>query len=88
MRRKISAKLKNKVALEAIGEKETLRELSQKHSVQASQIQQWKKVLVEGSICLFDKNGKQQKDQLALMDELYRQIGQLKVENEYVKKEL
>lgn len=88
MRRKISAKLKSKVALEAIREKESLRELSQKHSVQSSQIQQWKKVLIEGSISLFDRSGKEGKDQAALMDELYRQIGQLKVENEYLKKKL
>ncbi len=88
MRQKISANFKNKVAIEAIREKETMRELSQKFSVQSGQIQQWKKLLLHESITLFEKKGTKNKDEESLIDELYRQIGQLKVENEFLKKKL
>ena len=68
-------------------EQSTIRELCQKFSVQASQIQQWKKVIQEKGASLFTK-GKEKKDSEELVSELYRQIGELKVENEFLKKKL
>ena len=87
MRKKFNSKFKTKVALEAIKEKSTIREIAQKHEVQPSQVQHWKKSLLDHSEDVFNaKVEKQQKDQGQLIDELYRQIGQLKVENDFLKK--
>ena len=87
MRRKFSSKFKTKVALEAIQEKLTIRDIAQKYEVQPSQVQQWKKSLLAHSEDLFSaKAEKQQKNQDQLIDELYKQIGQLKVENDFLKK--
>ncbi len=87
MRKRYDAKYKAKVALEAIREEKTLAELSSKHSVHRVQIQQWKKQGVDGFPTLFSKKGF---DELAekekLIEELYKQIGVLKVENDWLKK--
>lgn len=85
MRRNISGSFKFKVALEAMKEQKTLRELCQQFSVQSSQIQQWKKVIQSKGASLFNK-GKEEKNNDELISELYRQIGELRVENEFLKK--
>ena len=87
MRRKLDAKFKAKVALEAVKERETLRALSQRYSLQSCQVQQWKKqLLTESSQLFLSKREQSSQKQEDLISELYRQIGQLKVENEFLKK--
>jgi transposase len=46
----------------------------------------WKRELIEGAAELFDKGQKSKKQHDATVDELYRQIGQLKVENDFLSK--
>jgi hypothetical protein len=48
----------------------------------------WKRQLLDGSPELFDKGRKSRKQAEALTDELYRQIGQLKVENDFLARKL
>jgi transposase len=67
---------KARVALEAI-----------KYSVHPNQIGQWRKHLLEELPSLFsDKRKKSDKEGEELKDELYKQIGQLKVEVDWLKK--
>jgi transposase len=78
---------KAKVALEAIRGDLTLNEISKKYGVHATQINRWKQQALGGIKSSF--NGKQQKaenDTRQLTDDLYRQIGQLTCENEFLKK--
>ena len=88
MRRKHDPKFKAKVALEAIKEERTLGEISSQYQVHRVQISNWKKVAQE-AIPLAFKSSKERsgvKEQEALIDELYKQVGRLKMENEWIKK--
>ena len=87
MRRSFDSKFKAKVGLEAVKEKMTIREIAQKYEVQPCQVQQWKKNILDNVGDSFgSKREKESKNREELIQELYRQIGQLKVENEFLKK--
>jgi len=91
MSRKIyPAKFKAKVALEAIKEEKTLNELSSLYEVSPKVIRSWKKYFLEHMEELFEKNSKS-KDKIDKIDkisndDLYQQIGQQKVEIDWLKK--
>ena len=79
---------KAKVALEALRGEETMASLAQKHGLHPGQIQNWKSLVLEGTPALFGglkKAGNQEKDNTS---ELERKIGQLVVENDFLKKKL
>ena len=87
-RRKYTPGFKAKVALEALKEQQTLSALSTRYELHPHQITAWKKQLLDGSEQLFS-SGKllpDKEEQEKERDELYKQIGQLKVENDWLKK--
>lgn len=87
IRRGHDAALKAKVALEVVKGKKTLAQLSSEFGVHANQIRQWRKQLLEELPRLFsDRRRKEDKDREELLSELYQQIGQLKMELEWLKK--
>lgn len=87
IRRKLSPSFKAKVAVEALKELKTIPEIASSNSVHASQVQKWKKELKEKIYDIFSE-GSSRKDTTKdeLIDELYKQIGKLQVENEWLKK--
>lgn len=87
MRKKWSDKEKARITLEAIREKMTLTEIAAKYQVHPNQVSKWKKQLIENLPELFS-NGKNTRinETENQLDELYKEIGKLKVENEYLKK--
>ena len=84
-RRKFSAEFKAKVALEALKNQQTLAELSTKFEVSPVIISRWKGEFLQNLSATFEKKEGVEKDSVNL-EELYSQIGQLKVENEWLKK--
>jgi transposase-like protein len=82
-----SAEFKAKVALEAAKDINTLNELAAKHGVHPAQISQWKKQLLEGLAGIFVTQ-KKKVDNTQKLDELYRQIGEVTVERDWLKKKL
>jgi len=87
LRKNHNATFKAKVALEAVKGEKTLAELSSEYAVHANQIGQWKKQLVEELPALFsDRKKKVEREREELESELYKQIGQLKVELDWLKK--
>ena len=87
MRRNHEAAFKAKVALEAVKGEKTMAELSSQYGVHANQIRQWKKRVLEELPGLFSKKRERgEKDKEELVGDLYRQIGQLKVELDWLKK--
>ena len=84
-RRKHSPAFKAKVALEAVKGEETVAQLAGRYQVHPSQIQAWKKALTEGAAGVFG-NGQDQKarSDAGLVARLYQQIGQLKVERDFL----
>ncbi len=86
-RKRYSAKFKSQVALEALKERKTLSELSSEYGIHSNQISLWKKqLLIEAEHVFSNKRHRQEKEQEHLETELYRQIGQLKVELDWLKK--
>ena len=89
MRKTFSPQFKAKVALSAIRNEMAMAQLSSKYEVHRVQIVNWRKQVIDRISSLFqDKQSKHDKDQEKLTDELYRQIGRLKVENEWLKKKV
>ena len=86
-RKNYPASFKVKVALAAIKGDKTLAQLASEFSVHTNQIQQWKTRLVSEASGLFSsRRSKTERDAEELQAELYRQIGQLKVEVDWLKK--
>jgi transposase len=87
MRRGHDAAFKARVALEALKEGKTMAQLSSEFGVHVNQIRQWRQKLLTELPGLFsDRRKKRDKEGEELLSELYRQIGQLNVELEWLKK--
>ena len=86
-RRNFSAEFKSRIAFAAIKEESTVSELASKYEVHPNLIRKWKKQLLEGGPVIFsEKRKRQEKSNQELQDHLYQQIGQLKVELDWLKK--
>ena len=87
VRRKFSSDFKAKVALEALREQMSIESISKKYELHPNQVRQWKNELLTGSSKVFSSEPTTQSNSSdKLIDELYRQIGQLKVDNDWLKK--
>jgi transposase len=86
-RRKFSAEFKAKVAFEAAKDQLTLAELAKKYEVNPVVISRWKSEFLANISAAF-KTGADSEEQSEKVDieKLYAQIGQLKVENDFLKK--
>lgn len=84
-RRKFSSVFKAKVALEAVKGQLTLAELAKKFELNQVVISRWKAQFLENMSMVFEK-GEQKEEPDVDTQQLYAQIGQLKVENEFLKK--
>jgi putative transposase len=88
-RRNHSAQFRAKVALAAVKADKTTAELSQEFQVHPTQITQWKKQLTDSLPEIFSlRRQRGLQEQQALIDQLYQQIGRLKVELDWLKKKL
>lgn len=86
-KRNLSAAFKAKVAIAAIRGDKTINEIATEFEVHPNQVSSWKKKLLEESSDVFSEKGeRREKDIEAERDRLYRQIGQLQVENDWLKK--
>ena len=88
-RRSFSVSFKAKVALEAIKGHRTIAELAKKHKLHATQINLWKKQLLEGAELAFENSAaEKEKSDEPSSAELYEQIGRLKIQLEWLKKKV
>lgn len=88
IKKTMDAAFKAKVALEAAMGQKTIAQLASEYGVHPNQIGQWKKKLLEELPVIFTDKGinGRDKEREELESELYKQIGQLKVELEWLKK--
>jgi len=87
-RKQYSPEFKAKVALAALKNEETTADLAQRFGVHPTMIATWKRSLQDGAADIFGKSQKSRKQVDTKIDELHRQIGQLKVENDFLSRKL
>ena len=91
-RRVHDAAFKTKVVLEALKGAKTLAQLSSEFGIHAQQITDWKRQVLDGIPGIFESPSSkptlnvEQREQIE--NPLFQQIGQLKVENDWLKKKL
>jgi transposase-like protein len=88
-RKQYNPDFKARVDLEALKGEETISELAIRFEIHPTQINKWKKELVAGAANIFGADpNKRIKDEKGLINQLYQQIGQLKVEKDFLEKGL
>jgi transposase len=89
MRKSFSNEFKAKVALAALRGDKTLSELASEFEVHPTQVTAWRNELKERALEIFgtsrDRAGK---DKNELIEELYKTLGKMKVEHDWLKKKL
>jgi putative transposase len=88
-RKSFTTEFKVKIALEAIKGQRTVNEIASQYSVHPNQVTQWKRQAIESLPEVFStKRERDAEDEEALKAQLYQQIGQLKVELDWMKKKV
>lgn len=85
-RKSHNAAFKVKVALEAVQERETINQIASRHEIHPNLVTQWKKQLLDSLPDCFSRKRLCDNKEQAVNDELYQQVGKLKVENDWLKK--
>ncbi len=87
-RKRHAPAFKAKVAVAALKNEETIAELAQRFGVHPTMVTSWKRALTDGATDIFDTGNKSRKQTEGQIDELYRHIGQLKVERDFLARKL
>jgi transposase len=91
-RRRFTNAFKTEVVLEALKEKYTIAELAEKYKIFPTQIRTWKAEFLTNAFSVFgadQADSREEKEKKAMLEnDLYAQIGRLKMENDWLKKKL
>jgi len=87
-RKRYTPEFKAKVALAALKNEESMSELAARFGVHPTMIASWKRALLDGAPDIFDQGQKSRKQTEEHVDELYKQIGRLQVERDFLSKKL
>ena len=89
-RRVFSAQLKAEIALASLKGDKNMAELASEYSVHPNQVSQWKRQFLENASKAFDDgtNATEERDRQKEIDRLYRKIGQLEMDRDFLKKSL
>ncbi|MDR2094188.1 MAG: transposase [Treponema sp.] len=85
MRKTYDKAFKAKIALEALRDEKSLQETAIAYAVHPNMVRQWKTLLLENAVSIFEKSGKEtaaEAEAERRQDELYLQVGKLQVESE------
>jgi transposase len=89
LKRKHEPAFKAKVALEASKQTKTIPAIASEFVVHPTQVKKWKEILESNAQNLFvDKYHKADHEKDELIEQLYRQVGKLKVQADWLKKKL
>ncbi len=86
-RKNYTSGFKTKVVLEALQERETIQEIGKKHNIHPNQISTWKSQFISGAHSVFEK-GIIKNDDEKEKSELFKKVGQLQMEIDFLKKVL
>jgi len=87
-RKKYPKEFKARVALEAIRGEKTIAEISSEYEVHSNMVTKWKKQLKDNMSDIFIRKNEQEPDAERKIDNLYKEIGRIQVENAWLKKKL
>jgi transposase-like protein len=88
-KRKVYPKeLRARVALEALKETKTIAEISSEYEVHSNMVSKWKKHLQDNIADIFIRKNEKDPDAQQQIDNLYKEIGRIQVENGWLKKKL
>ncbi len=88
-RRKFNSEFKTKVVLEALQERQTLSELSQKYQLHPNQISTWKKEFIAKASSVFESADRTREKELEEEKEaIFKELGQVQCEYNWLKKKL
>jgi len=86
-RKNYSSGFKTKVVLEVLQERETIQEIGKKYEIHPNQISTWKSQFLANANVVFEKGVHQSSDEKE-KDYLFKKVGQLQIENDFLKKVL
>ena len=86
-RKTYSAGFKTKVVLEVLQERETVQEIARKYELHPSQISTWKSQILSNADVVFEKGTSRTEDDKE-KDALFKKVGQLQLEVDFLKKVL
>ena len=86
--KRYDAEFKMKVAIEAALEKDGMSDIAGKHQIHHRQVYDWKKRLQDSAELVFERKPKEAQVANKKEEELLRKIGQLSMENDWLKKKL
>ena len=87
-KKKYGKEFKARVALEAIKGEKTIAQISSEYEVHSNMVTKWKKQLKENVANIFIRKNEQEPDAERKIDNLYKEIGRMQVENAWLKKNL
>jgi transposase len=87
-RKNYSAEFKARVAIEAIKGEKTISQIASEFKIHPNLVSKWKRQFLENSYKIFSLEGDKEKELEKTIDELYKQIGQLKVERDFLSRKL
>lgn len=91
-RRKHSSEFKARLAMEALKEDRSLSEIGAEYGIHPQLVGQWKQEFIENSGLIFNRKNKEKQMQEQLkekdqrIEELYKEVGQLTLETNWLKK--
>jgi transposase-like protein len=88
-RKNYSAELKSRVVLEMLREELTTSQISAKYGIHQTVLNKWRNVIIEGLPELFAdprKKSPAEREKDATIEDLYRQVGKLSMQLEWLKK--
>jgi transposase-like protein len=85
---KHTPEFKKKIAIEALREQKTIQEIARTYQVHPAQVSVWKKQLLDNASTIFGGKKHPEKNYEGEMAILERKVGQLTIENDFLKKKL
>jgi len=82
--RKYSSEFKAKVALAAITGDETTSQIASRFAIHPAQVRAWKREFLKNASLVFEKDNREEKKLRKQMEVLYKKIGQITVERDFL----